>query len=82
MVVIGCPQASIEEIRRMASAVRSYAEMGAKIPDNRLWLFTSGENYQLAADVKYHLLEDAGVVICKTLALRLPRIIASITTIC
>tara|TARA_B100000963_G_scaffold211491_1_gene184302 strand:+ start:327 stop:2099 length:1773 start_codon:yes stop_codon:yes gene_type:complete len=64
LVVIGCPQASIEEIRRTASAVRSYAEMGAKIPDNRLWLFTSGENYQLAAeDGSINLLENAGVVI-------------------
>lgn len=64
LVVIGCPQASIEEIRRTASAVRSYAEMGAKIPNNRLWLFTSGENYQLAADDgSIDLLEDAGVVI-------------------
>ena len=64
LVVIGCPQASIEEIRRTASAVRSYAEMGEKIPNNRLWLFTSGENYQLAADDgSIDLLEDAGVVI-------------------
>ena len=64
LVVIGCPQASLEEIRRTASAVRSYAEMGAKIPSNRLWLFTSGENYQLASeDGSIDLLEDAGVVI-------------------
>ncbi len=64
LIVIGCPQASIEEIRHTASAVRSYAEMGAKIPDNRLWLFTSGENYQLALDDgSIDLLEDAGVVI-------------------
>lgn len=66
LVVIGCPQASIEEIRRTASAVRSYAEMGARIPDNRLWLFTSGENYQLAVDDgSVDLLEDAGVVLLK-----------------
>ena len=64
LVVIGCPQASIEEIRRTASAVRSHAEMGAEIPNNRLWLFTSGENYQLAVDDgSIDLLEDAGVVI-------------------
>lgn len=64
LVVIGCPQASLEEIRRTTSAVRSYAEMGAKIPNNRLWLFTSGENYQLASDDgSIDLLEDAGVVI-------------------
>ena len=64
LIVIGCPQASLEEIRRTASAIRSYAEMGAKIPNNRLWLFTSGENYQLASDDgSIDLLEDAGVVI-------------------
>ena len=64
LVVIGCPQASIEEIRRTASAVRSYAEIGQKIPDNRLWLFTSGENYQIACDDgSIELLEAAGVVI-------------------
>ena len=64
LIVIGCPQASIEEIRRTTSAVRSYAEMGQKIPDNRLWLFTSGENYQLAQDEgSIELLEDSGVVI-------------------
>jgi predicted aconitase with swiveling domain len=40
--------------------------MGAKIPDNRLWLFTSGENYQLAVDDgSVDLLEDAGVVLLK-----------------
>ena len=64
LIVIGCPQASIEEIRRTASAVRSYAEMGQKIPDNRLWLFTSAENYQLAQDDgSIELLESSGVVI-------------------
>ena len=64
LIVIGCPQASIEEIRRTASAVRSYAEMGQKIPDNRLWLFTSAENYQLAQDDgSIELLEASGVVI-------------------
>jgi len=64
LVVIGCPQASIEEIRRTASAVRSYAEMGKRIPNNRLWLFTSEENCQLANDDgSIDLLESAGVVI-------------------
>ena len=48
LVVIGCPQASLEEIRITASAVRSHGEMGFKIPDNRLWVFTSGYNYDLA----------------------------------
>lgn len=64
LVVIGCPQASLEEIRITAAAVRSHAEMGAKIPDQRLWVFTSGENYQLAlADGSIELLEAAGAVI-------------------
>ena len=64
LVVIGCPQASLEEIRITAAAVRSHAEMGAKIPDQRLWVFTSGENYQLAvADGSVEMLEQAGAVL-------------------
>jgi len=64
LVVIGCPQASLEEIRITASAVRSYAEFGGKIPDRRLWVFTSGENYQLAlADGSISILEEAGALI-------------------
>jgi predicted aconitase len=66
LVVIGCPQASLEEIRITASAVRSYAEMGSKIPDQRLWVFTSGENFELAvADGSIDVLEQAGAVILK-----------------
>ena len=66
LVVIGCPQASLEEIRITASTVRSYAEMGSKIPDQRLWVFTSGVNYDLAlADGSIELLEQAGAVILK-----------------
>lgn len=64
LVVIGCPQASLEEIRITAAAVRSYAEMGSKIPNQRLWVFTSGENYQLAlADGSVEILEEAGAVL-------------------
>lgn len=66
LVVIGCPQASLEEIRTTASAVRSHMEMGKRIPDHRLWVFTSGENYELArADGSLDLLEDAGTLILK-----------------
>ncbi len=66
LVVIGCPQASLEEIRVTASAVRAHAEFGAKIPDRRLWVFTSGENYQLAlADGSISILEEAGALILK-----------------
>ena len=64
LVVIGCPQASLEEIRITASAVRSHCEMGRYIPDNRLWVFTSSHNFELAdADGSIALLEEAGAVI-------------------
>lgn len=66
LVVIGCPQASLEEIRLTASAVRSHMEMGAVIPDQRLWVFTSQENYDLAmADGSIALLEEGGAVVLK-----------------
>ena len=66
LVVIGCPQASLEEIRTTASACRSFAEMGQKIPDNRLWVFTSNENYELAqADGSVAILEESGAVVLR-----------------
>ncbi len=66
LIVIGCPQASLEEIRITASAVRSHSEMGLRIPDNRLWVFTSGHNYDLAlVDGSIAILEDAGAVILR-----------------
>ena len=66
LIVIGCPQASLEEIRITASAVRSRCEMGMKIPDNRLWVFTSGHNFDLAeADGSIAILEEAGAVILR-----------------
>ena len=66
LVVIGCPQASLEEVRITAAAVRAHSEMGAKIPNQRLWVFTSGENYELAlADGSITLLEQAGAIILK-----------------
>ena len=64
LVVIGCPQASLEEIRITAATVRSYSEMGRMIPNNRLWVFTSSHNYELAeADGSIGILEEAGAVI-------------------
>ncbi len=64
LVVIGCPQASLEEIRITAAAVRSHSEMGQLIPNNRLWVFTSSHNYELAeADGSIGILEEAGAVI-------------------
>jgi predicted aconitase/predicted aconitase with swiveling domain len=66
LVVIGCPQASLEELRITAAAVRSHMEMGHKIPDHRLWVFTSGENHRLAqADGTLSLLEEAGALVLK-----------------
>ena len=64
LVVIGCPQASLEEIRHTAAAVRTHLEFGKVIKENRLWVFTSGYNYELAsADGSIDLLEQAGVLI-------------------
>ena len=66
LIVIGCPQASLGEIRSTAAAVRTHMELGNRIPDNRLWIFTSGANYELAeADGTLDLLEEAGVLILK-----------------
>ncbi|MBT7244832.1 MAG: DUF521 domain-containing protein [Euryarchaeota archaeon] len=66
LIVIGCPQASLEEIRITASAVRSRCEMGMRIPDNRLWVFTSVHNFDLAeADGSIAILEEAGAVILR-----------------
>ena len=66
LVVIGCPQASLEEIRLTAAAVRAHAEMGSRIPDGRLWMFTSRENHALAeADGSLAMLEESGAVVLK-----------------
>jgi predicted aconitase/predicted aconitase with swiveling domain len=66
LVVIGCPQASLEEIRLTAAAVRAHAEMGSRIPNGRLWMFTSKENHALAAaDGSLALLEESGAVVLK-----------------
>ena len=66
LVVIGCPQASLEEIRMTAAAVSTHMELGMKIPDQRLWVFTSGENGELAeADGSLALLEEAGALVLR-----------------
>ncbi|MDP6870403.1 MAG: aconitase X [Candidatus Poseidoniaceae archaeon] len=66
LVVIGCPQASLEEIRRAASAVRARAEMGKMILNQRLWVFTSGYNYDLAlADGSIAILEESGALVLR-----------------
>ena len=43
LVTIGCPQASIDEIRRTATIVKNQ-----KIERKRLWVFTSTENFEEA----------------------------------
>jgi predicted aconitase/predicted aconitase with swiveling domain len=66
LVVIGCPQAGLEEIRHTAAAVRTHIELGHRIPDQRLWLFTSGHNYDLAqADGSISILEEAGTLVLR-----------------
>lgn len=66
LVVIGCPQASIGEARATAAAVRGRMELGEKIINKRLWLFTSGYNYDiLDADGTIDILEDSGALILR-----------------
>ena len=66
LVVIGCPQASVGEVRTTASYVRSKMENGGIIPDSRLWIFTSGHNYDiLESDGTVDLLEEAGALVLK-----------------
>ncbi len=64
LVVIGCPQASLEEMRTTAAALRTHMEFGNLIPDQRLWMFTSKENYELAeSDGTVSMLEEGGAVV-------------------
>ena len=66
LVVIGCPQASVGEARATAAAVRTQMELGNRIPDNRLWLFMSGQNYSsIEADGTLDILEEAGALVLK-----------------
>ena len=66
LVVIGCPQASVGEVRTTAAAVRTRMELGLKIPDQRLWVFTSGHNHDLLEqEGTLAVLEEAGAVILK-----------------
>jgi hypothetical protein len=66
LVVIGCPQASVGEVRTTASFVRTKMELGEMIPDQRLWIFTSGYNYDiLESDGTIDILEEAGALVLK-----------------
>ncbi len=66
LVVIGCPQASVGEVRATAAAVRTRMELGQKIPNQRLWVFTSGHNHQLLEqEGTLDILEEAGALILK-----------------
>jgi len=66
LVVVGCPQASIGEVRMTAAAVRARMELGEKIPNQRLWVFTSAHNYHLLeAEGTIDLLETAGTLVLR-----------------
>ena len=66
LIVVGCPQASLGEIRSTAAAVRTHMELGKKIPNQRLWVFTSGHSHELAeADGSIELLEEAGALVLR-----------------
>jgi hypothetical protein len=66
LVVIGCPQASVGEVRTTAAAVRNRMELGQRIPNQRLWVFTSGHNHELLEqEGTLDVLEEAGALILK-----------------
>ena len=66
LIVIGCPQASVGEARTTAAAVRARMELGQRIPEQRLWVFTSGHNHELLEqEGTLAVLEEAGAVILK-----------------
>tara|TARA_B100001250_G_scaffold368967_1_gene352059 strand:+ start:227 stop:1957 length:1731 start_codon:yes stop_codon:yes gene_type:complete len=66
LVVIGCPQASIGEVRATAAAVRTQMELGSRISGQRLWVFTSSYNFKtLSLDGTIDLLEEAGALVLK-----------------
>jgi len=61
LVTIGCPQASIEEIERTSDLVK-----GKKIPEKRLWVFTSSENFNEAEKKGYvQNIENAGGMVLR-----------------
>ncbi len=61
LVTIGCPQASIEEIERTAELVT-----GKKIPEKRLWVFTSAINFDKAKKEGYvDTIETAGGMVLR-----------------
>ena len=61
LVTIGCPQASLEEIERTAELVK-----GRKIPDKRLWVFTSSLNFDKANQKGFvKTIEDAGGMVLR-----------------
>ena len=66
LVVIGCPQASIGEIRSVVAEVRGRMELGLRIPENRLWIFTSRTIHDtLSTDGTLDILEEAGALVLK-----------------
>ncbi len=61
LIVIGCPQASYEEIQETEKLLRS-----VEIPDNRLWVFTSRSNYERAYEEGIvESIEKSGAMILK-----------------
>ena len=64
LVVIGCPQASLEEMQSTASALRTHMSQGNTVPNQRLWVFTSQENHaQALDDGTISTLEEAGALV-------------------
>ncbi len=66
LVTIGCPQASFAEVKESAEICKEIIEKGLKIPNHRLWVFTSKLTFKKAEDeglVK--IIQDAGGLVLK-----------------
>ena len=61
LITIGCPQASYEEVERTAKLVK-----GKQMPNGRLWLFTSSDNFNKANKKGFiKMVEDAGGLVLR-----------------
>ena len=66
LVTIGCPQASYDEIEECSIICTEISSDGMRIPDERLWVFTSKSNYQRAEnDGLIEVIQDAGGLVLK-----------------
>ena len=66
LITIGCPQASFDEVKESAEICKEIISQGLKIPNQRLWVFTSRLIFKKAEEeglVK--IIQDAGGLVLK-----------------